>query len=106
MMVRVNIYYRGFVILMSVHIKTSILLLMIFYITVGVCGQSEILVQDDDTTQRPALPGVIPEIPIYNPNMPTTSSPIRHFLGAETTSKGPLWLPPSLTAYVPVLGSV
>lgn len=68
----------------------------------GVCGQSQILFQDDETTQRPALPGVVPEFPVLNP----TSSPNRHVLGETTTQRGPAWLPPHLTNHVPILGSL
>jgi hypothetical protein len=72
----------------------------------GVCGQSQLLFQDDETTQKPLLPGVVPEHPILNPGGSTTPSTIRHVLGEATTHRGPAWLPPSLTVHVPIFGSV
>lgn len=64
----------------------------------GVCGQSEILAMDDDSTQRPSIPGIVPEYPVVGPHQPqpstSTENSLRHVLGLAQPPQGPLYLPP------------
>ncbi|CAL8072235.1 unnamed protein product [Orchesella dallaii] len=76
----------------------------------GVCGQSEILATEDSSTQRPSLPGILPEYPIVGPQQPSpvspTENPYSYLLGDTTPRTGPLYLPPFVPIRPGQIGSV
>jgi len=62
----------------------------------GECGMSPILAAEDETTQRPSIPGVVPEIPILTPGgaSPTAAPGIN---GSSTP--GPQYWPPHIRVH-------
>jgi secreted trypsin-like serine protease len=76
----------------------------------GICGQSEILAMDDDSTQRPSVPGVLPEYPVVGPQQPnpttSTEDTLKYILGESTSPAGPLYRPPFQPIRHGVIGSV
>lgn len=76
----------------------------------GSCGLSEILAEDDASTQRPSVPGVVPERPVVGPQqpMPTTSteSYLKHVLGQNAQPSGPQYLPNYLPIRKGQIGSL
>lgn len=63
-------------------------------IHLGVCGQSQILFEEDGKEQPPALPGVVPETPIFVPE------------SKNSTTRRPLYWPPAIKASQIHLGSL
>lgn len=55
---------------------------------------------DDASTQKPSLPGILPDYPVVGPQQPnpttTTENMMKYALGERTTPSGPLYLPPFL----------